>query len=171
MAAWEFQALNNIAEKHGWHKFISMQSYHSLLNREEEREMFPYCRDAGVGLIPWSPFARGRLTRPYNSSKEELTKRQETDHYSDWLIGAITKEDEEIIARVATLAKQKGVSMAQICIAWSLKKGAHPILGLSSNERVDEAVEAIQRVKDGLLTNEDVKHLEELYIPKQAVGW
>jgi aryl-alcohol dehydrogenase-like predicted oxidoreductase len=166
MHAWEFQTLNNIAEKHGWHKFISMQDYHSLLQREEEHEMFPYCRDAGIGIIPWSPLARGWLARPYDVSKSQPTDRQTTDHYTELLIGPITKEDAEIIRRVEELAKKNKVAMAQISIAWSLKKGTNPILGLSSIKRVDEAASVITQMKDGLLTEEDLQYLEAPYVPK-----
>lgn len=166
MYAWEFQALNSVAEKHGWHKFISMQDYHSLLHREEEHEMFPYCRDAGIGIIPWSPLARGWLARPYDVSKNQPTDRQRTDHYAELMIGPITKEDAEIIKRVEQLAKKKDVKMAQISIAWSLKKGTNPILGLSSVERVDEAASVVTQVRDGLLTDEDVQYLEDPYVPK-----
>jgi versiconal hemiacetal acetate reductase len=166
MYAWEFQALNNIAVKHGWHKFISMQDYHSLLHREEEREMFPYCHDAGIGIIPWSPLARGWLARPYDVSESQPTDRQTTDHFSELLIGSITQEDVEIINRVEELAKKKKVTMAQISIAWSLKKGTNPILGLSSIERVDEAAAVVGQVRDGLLTAEDVQYLDERYVPK-----
>ena len=171
MYAWEFQALNNIAANRGWHKFVSMQDYHSLLNREEEREMFPYCRDAGVGIIPWSPLARGWLARPYKSSKDQPTERQNTDHYAELLLGPITKEDADVINRVEELAEKKGVKMAQISIAWSLRKGTLPVLGLSSVERVDEAAAVVKLVKDGLLTDEDVHFLEEPYIPKRTTGF
>jgi aryl-alcohol dehydrogenase-like predicted oxidoreductase len=172
MAAWEFQTLNHIAEKHNWHEFISMQDYHSLLNREEEREMFPYCRDAGIGIIPWSPLARGKLARPYSPTKETgSTERQESDHYADWLIGPVTKEDEEIIKRVEALAEKKGCSMAQVATAWSLGKGVNPIVGLASVERIEEMVGVVELVKKGLLSEEDVKYLEEPYVPKKSVGW
>jgi aryl-alcohol dehydrogenase-like predicted oxidoreductase len=187
MHAWELQTLNNTAEKHGWHKFISMQDYHSLLYREEERETFPYCKDAGIGapgcilfanvrtpdpnigIIPWSPLARGWLARPLEVSKSQPTNRQDTDAFAEMLIGPITKEDEETISRVEALAKKKGVTMAQVSIAWSLKKGVNPILGLSSIKRVDEAVAGVKLAKDGQLTDEDMRYLEEPYIPKQAL--
>ena len=164
MAAWEFQALQNIAKQNGWHQFISTHDYHSLLYRESEREMAPYCKDAGVGLIPWSPLARGLVTRPY---KTEPSARQKEDVYSELLIGKTTKEDIEIIGPVEELA-QKDVSMATIAIAWCLKKGVTPIVGLGSTERVDQAVEAVGFAKAGLLTDEDVKFLEELYLVKPA---
>jgi aryl-alcohol dehydrogenase-like predicted oxidoreductase len=161
MAAWEFQSLQNIAINKGYHKFISMQNYHNLLAREEEREMIPYCQDAGVGIIPWSPIARGALARPYNSRG---TVRENTDGALKMFVRNRESEaDEVIIGRVEELAKKKGLSMAQIALAWSLShEGENPIVGLSSVKRIDEAVESI-RVK---LTEEEILYLEEPYVPK-----
>lgn len=166
MSTWEFHALNNIAEKNGWHQFISMQSHHSLLYREEEREMFAYCQDVGVGIIPWSPLARGLLARPYIVSKSSPTRRQETDAYGFELIGNITTADKIIISRVEELANMKHVAMAQIGISWSLFKGVNPILGLGSIERVEEAVKAVHLG----LAKEDVAFLEQPYLPKAPIG-
>lgn len=161
MAAWEFQTLQNIAERNGWHKFISMQNYHNLIAREEEREMIPYCVDTGVGVIPWSPMARGVLARPWGSRS---TTREATDGALKMLIRSReTETDKAIVDRVEELAKKKGVSMAQVAIAWSLQNpNENPILGLNSKERIDEAVGAI-KVK---LTPEEAKYLEEPYLPK-----
>lgn len=170
MYAWEFQALNNIAKQNGWHTFVSMQNYYSLLHREEEREMLPYCRDAGIGLIPWSPLARGLLTRPYNAAPEQPTVRQTGDPYAAWLIGRTTDEDIKTIKQVEKLAEAKGSSMAQIGLAWCLRKGVNPIVGLSSTRRVDEAVQAVALFEEGFLTDEDVKSLDDLYIPKPALS-
>ncbi|KAL4901082.1 hypothetical protein BDW74DRAFT_187926 [Aspergillus multicolor] len=143
MHAWEFQTLNNIAARNGWHTFISMQDYHSLLYREEEREMHSYCRDAGIGLVPWSPLARGLLARPYKETTENPSVRQNSDVYSEMMMGRVTDVDVQIIGRVEELARKKGVSMAQIAMAWSLKKGVDPIVGLSSVKRVDEAADVV----------------------------
>lgn len=161
MAAWEFQTLQNIAARNGWHQFISMQSYHNLLNREEEREMIPYCLDSGVGLIPWSPLARGALARPWDSRS---TLREETDKWLQNMVrGRETETDKAIVGRVEEVAKKKGVSMAQVATAWSLGKfGIMPIIGLGSMKRIDEAVETVG-VK---LTEEEMGYLEELYLPK-----
>ncbi|KAI2730637.1 hypothetical protein DTO027I6_393 [Penicillium roqueforti] len=161
MAAWEFQSLQNIAERNGWHKFISMQNFHNLLFREEEREMIPYCRDSGVGIIPWSPIARGALARPWGSRS---TVRENTDGALKMVVRSRESEaDKAIIDRVEELAKKKGVSMAQIAIAWSLTHPSeNPILGLHSVERIDEAVAAI-KVR---LSPEEIKYLEEPYVPK-----
>lgn len=171
MYAWEFQALNAIAEKNNWHKFVSMQDYYSLLYREEEHEMHPYCRDAGIGIIPWSPLGRGLLTRPWKVDKKQQTIRETTDVYSQLLIGPTTETDIAIINRVEEVAKAKGCSMAQVAIVWSLKKGVNPIVGLSSTKRVDEAVQAVALSEAGLLTDEDVRYLDELYVPKVPLSF
>ena len=161
MAAWEFQSLQNIAIRNGWHKFISMQNYHNLIAREEEREMIPYCLDSGVSIIPWSPIARGALTRPWGSRS---TVREETDGALKSLVrNRESESDKQIVSRVEELAGKKGVSMAQIAIAWSLSHPSeYPIVGLNSKDRIDEAVASVQ-VK---LTPEEIKYLEEPYVPK-----
>ncbi|OAG33815.1 hypothetical protein AYO21_12089 [Fonsecaea monophora] len=166
MAAWEFQELQNVAEKHGWHKFISMQNYYNLIYREEENEMIPYCNHTGVGLVPWSPVARGALARPY---KTRDTLREKTDNYLKTGIRAKEdKVDEEIVGRVEEVAKKMGKTMAQIAIAWCLsKKDVCPIVGLNKKERMDEAVEAC-KIK---LSDEDIKYLEEPYMPKKRQGY
>lgn len=157
--------LQNIADRHGWHKFISMQNYHNLLYREEEREMLPYCAATGVGLIPWSPIARGALARPYDSRS---TLREGTDAALKRLVREKENEvDKEIIGRVEKVARERGVSMASVAVAWSVGRGCCPIVGLNSKERVEEAVRAV-----GLrLTEEEVRFLEEPYAPKGVVGY
>ncbi|WFD32711.1 hypothetical protein MSPP1_003761 [Malassezia sp. CBS 17886] len=165
MAAWEFQRLQNVAEKHGWHKFISMQNMYSLVYREEEREMIPYCQATGVGLIPWSPLAAGILARPLQSTS---TKRETTDKFLSNLIRSReTEVNQEIVKRVESVAKEKGVPMAQVAIAWVLQKGAYPILGLSSAQRMEEAVGAFQVH----LSDKEVAFLEEPYQPKPVTGY
>ncbi|KAJ6108212.1 hypothetical protein N7523_009535 [Penicillium sp. IBT 18751x] len=161
MAAWEFQTLQNIAAKNGWHQFISMQNYHNLIAREEEREMIPYCLDTGVGLIPWSPMARGALARPWGSRS---TVRENTDGPLKGMIrNRESASDKAIIDRVEELAGKKGVSMAQIAIAWSLSQPKEcPILGLHSIQRIDEAVASLS-IK---LSPEEIQYLEEPYVPK-----
>ncbi|KAH6722781.1 NADP-dependent oxidoreductase domain-containing protein [Leptodontidium sp. MPI-SDFR-AT-0119] len=153
MQAWEFQKLQNIADKHNWHRFISMQNYWNLLHREEEREMVPYCRDANIGLIPWSPLARGALARPFDVRFVGLVRRQGSEAV-----------DEMIIGRVEEVAKKRGVSMAIIALAWSLSKQAWPVTGLNSIERIDEAISSISF----LLSSDEVAYLEELYRPKEV---
>ncbi|RMD44757.1 hypothetical protein DV735_g297, partial [Chaetothyriales sp. CBS 134920] len=166
MAAWEFQELQNVADKHNWHKFISMQNYYNLIYREEENEMIPYCNHTGVGLIPWSPVARGVLSRPFHTRN---TLREKTDGFLKQLIRSRDDEaDEQIVNRVEEVAKKTGHSMAQIAIAWSLsKKDVSPIVGLNKKERIDEAV-AATKIK---LREEDIKYLEEPYQPKRRTGY
>jgi aryl-alcohol dehydrogenase-like predicted oxidoreductase len=159
--AWEFQNLQNIAEKHNWHKFISMQNYHNLLYREEEREMIPYCKATGVGLIPWSPIARGILARPWSQE----THRAKNDQYVTAIKGE-KESDKEIVGRVEEIAKKRGVSMAVVAIAWTIKKGDSPIVGLGSIKRIDEAVDAVHFE----LSDEEAKYLEEPYVPKAVFG-
>ena len=138
------------------HKFISMQNYHNLLYREEEREMHPYCAHAGVGLIPWSPLAQGKLARPWNES----SAREESNPFSG--LFALSDADKAIVDKVEEVAGRLGVSMAQVATAWSLSKGVNPILGLQSEKRIDEAVAAL----DVVLGEEDIKALEEGYVAK-----
>lgn len=164
MATWQFQKLQNTAEKHGWHKFISMQDMYNLLYREEEREMIPYCQNSGVGVIPWFALAAGVLTRPWG---EAPTPRSQDDAFREALLGQ-TDADETIVNRVQEVAQKKGVAMAQVAIAWLLsKKGVNPILGLSSHRRVDEAVAALH-VK---LTEDEIKFLEKPYKPRFVTGY
>lgn len=161
MAAWEFQTLQNIAIRNGWHKFISMQNYHNLIAREEEREMIPYCLDSGVSLIPWSPVARGALARPW-ASRSSL--RETTDVGMNMFVRSRESEsDKAIIDRVEEVAAKKGISMAQVAIAWSLSHPSeYPIVGLNTKARIDEAVASVQ-IK---LTPEEILYLEEPYVPK-----
>ena len=163
MATWEFQTLQNIAEKHGWHKFISMQNYHNLIYREEEREMIPYCKATGIGLIPWSPIARGALARPFND-RESL--REKTDPNVNTRARS-SEADQMIIERVERISKKHEVSMAAVATSWCIRSGDCPIIGLSSIERIDETV---QNVKFKL-ENEDANFLEEPYKPKKVQGY
>ncbi|KAH0286653.1 Aldo/keto reductase, partial [Aureobasidium sp. EXF-3399] len=165
MAAWEFQQLQNIAETNNYHKFISMQNYHNLLYREEEREMIPYCKATGVGLIPWSPMARGILARPWSS---RTSTRESSDNTLKALIrNKETSADEKIVKKVEEMAERKGISMAGVAVGWSVAKGDIPILGLSSKERIDEAC-ANCRVE---LSQREIAELEELYVPKAVSGF
>ncbi|EJD51071.1 Aldo/keto reductase [Auricularia subglabra TFB-10046 SS5] len=168
MWAHEFATLQFTATLHGWTKFVSMQNFYNLLYREEEREMIPFCNKTGVGLIPWSPVARGALTRPYNST---TTRTGSDSMYKTVFADAKgTREgliDEEITNRVEKVAKDKGVSMATVAIAWVLSKGQAPIVGLSSVKRIQDAVDAL-KVK---LTEEETKFLEEAYAPKTVKGF
>lgn len=143
-----------------------MQNYHNLIYREEEREMLPYCRATGVGCIPWSPVARGVLTRPWG---DRSTKREETDNFLKSLIRSKeTEMDKNIVNRLEEVAKKRGVAMALVAIAWSIKQeGVNPIVGLGSKERIDQAVEAVKFK----LSDEEAKYLEEPYMPKAVQGY
>ncbi|KAI9821621.1 MAG: hypothetical protein M1832_003295 [Thelocarpon impressellum] len=165
MMAWEFQALQNIADRRGWHKFICMQNYHNLIYREEEREMIPYCQDTGVGIIPWSPIARGVLARPWH---DRSTHRAETDHLiKSFIHQQADAVDEAIVGRVEETAKKHGVSMFTVAVAWSLSKTyVNPIIGLGSKERIEQACAAVKFK----LPEEDIKYLEDPYQPKVIVG-
>ncbi|KAJ7797743.1 NADP-dependent oxidoreductase domain-containing protein [Mycena olivaceomarginata] len=149
MRTWRFSEMNHIAEKNGWTKFVSMQNEYSLLYREEEREMIPYCKAHGIGIIPWGPLAAGALARPLGTVFESK--------YSDI--------DKTIIGRVEELAKKKGCTMSQIALTWVQMKIDSPIVGISSVERLDQSI-----VKDVELTAEEVKYLEEPYVPKAVRG-
>lgn len=154
MYTWEFAKLQFVAKLNGWTTFTCMQPFYNLLYREEEREMLPFCEDQGIGVIPWSPLARGLLTRPLGIR----TKRSEEDKKSEkWFNNASL----EIVQRVEELATQRVCSMASIASAWVLRKGYAPIVGLTSVQRVDEAIEAF-KVE---LSDEDCTYLEELYRP------
>lgn len=165
MAAWEFQELQWIAKTNRWHQFISMQNYHNLLYREEEREMIPYCKASGVGVIPWSPVARGALCRPFGDRSSE---REKSDGFLKNNIRAFENDiDKQIVDRVEEVAKKNGVSMTCIAMAWSLKQGFNPIIGLNSEKRIDEAVDNAKFE----LSDEDAKYLEEPYKPKTIKGY
>ena len=164
MYAWQFQHLQHVAERHGWTKFISMQNFHNLLYREEEREMLPYCKFDGVGVIPWSPLARGALARPMTDNK---TTRAGSDRIYKMLIeDAAQDSDKHIVEAVEKVAKRKNCSMAQIAMAWSRLKITAPILGISSEKRLKEALDSLS-IK---LDEQDIKELEESYVPRKVLG-
>ncbi|CAK7895638.1 putative aryl-alcohol dehydrogenase Aad16p [[Candida] anglica] len=168
MRATEFAQLQFIAEKNGWFKFISMQNYYNLLYREEEREMIPFCNDSDlgkVGLIPWSPNARGILTRPL--SQQSDTRSAASDKTQTSLgLDALSDADKATIERVESVAKEIGVSMAVVATAWVISKGCAPIVGLNSEERVDDIIKAVQTK----LTPEQIEFLEGAYVSKAVVG-
>lgn len=163
MAAWEFQQLQNTAKVNGWHSFISMQNYYNLLYREEEREMIPYCRNSGVGLVPWSPLARGVLAHPWDSRN---SKREQSDKLLQSLVrkDQNAEVDKEVVIRVSRIAEQRSVSMAVVALAWCFCKDVQPITGLGSKERIDEAVASVGFKLD----NEEIAYLEEPYRPKEV---
>lgn len=159
MYAWQFQKALYAAERHGWTRFISMQNHLNLLAREEEREMMPLCLDQGIGVIPWSPLARGRLTRDWN----EVTERIETDGYGKHLYAATAQADRLVIEAVAAVAARRGVPRAQVALAWLLAKPGvvSPIVGISKSGHLDDALAAL----DIRLSIEEIAELEGPYVP------
>lgn len=162
MYAWQFAKALFLADQHGWTRFVSMQDHYNLLYREEEREMLPLCRDQGIGVIPWSPLARGRLTRDWN----DQTERSRTDEFGKTLY---QPEDRVIVERVAEVAGERGVPRAQVALAWMLGKPGitAPIIGATKPEHIDDAVAAV----DLRLTEEEVARLEEPYVPRRTAGF
>ncbi|SEP81016.1 aldo/keto reductase [Microlunatus flavus] len=162
MYAWQFQKAQNVAIANGWTPFVTMQDHYNLLAREEEREMLPYCVDSGVGVIPWSPLARGRLTRPWDSS----TNRSETDEFGKNLYN---DGDAQIVQSVLDVAQARGVAAASVALAWVLRHPAvtAPIVGASKPHHLDDAVAAI----DLELTDDEVAQLEAAYTPRENAGF
>jgi aryl-alcohol dehydrogenase-like predicted oxidoreductase len=160
MWATEFARMQSVAEKNSWTKFISMQNHYNLCYREEEREMNRYCNETGVGLIPWSPNFGGKLAKPLG---ETSSTRAQT---SSPVGNALTKADQQIISRVEHVAEQKGWKMSQVALSWLRSKGTVPIVGLNSLPRLGEACD----LRGKKLTAEEVKFLEELYVPKNIIG-
>ncbi|CDM59431.1 MULTISPECIES: aldo/keto reductase [Rhizobium] len=165
MYAWQFAKMLYTSRANGWTPFVSMQDHLNLLYREEEREMLPFCQDQKIAVIPWSPLARGRLTRAW----DEKTVRSETDEFGKTLYKQAEDADRAIIGIVGTLAEKHGVSRAQIATAWILQKGAvtAPIIGASKANQLADAVAALS-VK---LTPEDVVAMEEPYVPHRVEGF
>ncbi|CCH59828.1 hypothetical protein TBLA_0B10110 [Henningerozyma blattae CBS 6284] len=159
MLGTEFAEYQFIAEKHGWHKFVNMQTCYNLLYREDEREMLPFCKKNNVAITPWSPLQMGFLARPIT----EKSVRQTTDLVIKAMsLDKFSEADKEIIDRVNKLANKKNLKMATVTLAWLFKKNAFPIVGLNKESRIDDALEAL-KVE---LTEEEVKYLEEPYKPK-----
>jgi aryl-alcohol dehydrogenase-like predicted oxidoreductase len=162
MYAWQFSQALYTADLHGWTRFVSMQNHYNLLNREEEREMLPLCADQGIGVIPWSPLARGRLTRDLDVT----TSRSETDAFGRTLY---VDDDASIIEAVRTIAETRGVSRAQVALAWMLSKPGitAPIIGATKTHHLDDAIAAV----DVRLTPDEVTALEKPYSPRPVVGF
>ncbi len=165
MYAWQFQKALNVSREHGWTQFVSMQNYVNLLYREEEREMLPLCADQGIAVIPWSPLARGRLTRDWNES----TERQETDSFGETLYKATADADRKVIDAVAAVAKARGVSRASVALAWVAQKSeiAAPIVGASKPGHLEDAIAALSLA----LTADEIATLEAPYVPHAVVGF
>jgi 1-deoxyxylulose-5-phosphate synthase len=165
MYAWQFSKAIYTSRAHGWTEFISMQNHVNLLNREEEREMLPLCLDLGIAVMPWSPLARGRLTRPW----DQLSARTETDEFGKTLYTEFPEADRRVVGQVEKIARDRGVPQAQIALAWLLHKKVitSPIVGASKAEHLLDAVAALTLV----LTQEEIQALEGPYVPHHAVGF
>jgi aryl-alcohol dehydrogenase-like predicted oxidoreductase len=166
MYAWQFTKALYLADLHGWTRLVSMQNHLNLLYREEEREMMGVCAAEGIGVIPWSPLARGRLARPW---KSESTKRLETDKFGSGMYGKTEESDKAVVEKLEGIAKQRGVPMAQVALAWLLAKPGvtSPIVGASKPHHLGDAVAALE-VK---LTEEDMAALEAPYVPHPTLGF
>jgi aryl-alcohol dehydrogenase-like predicted oxidoreductase len=166
MYAWQFAKALYVARLHGWTRFVSMQNHYNLLYREEEREMIGLCQSESIAVIPWSPLARGRLTRAWQS---ESTKRFETDLFGKSMYSHTEEADHKVVDRLGQIAEQRALPRAQIALAWLLSKPAvtAPIVGASKPHHLDDAVAALS-VR---LTKEEIASLEEPYIPHPVLGF
>jgi aryl-alcohol dehydrogenase-like predicted oxidoreductase len=166
MYAWQFTKALYLADLHGWTRFVSMQNHYNLLYREEEREMIGVCQSEGIGVIPWSPLARGRLARPWQS---ESTKRYETDRFGTAMYSQTEEADHRVVDRLGQIAAQRGIPQAQLALAWLLSKPAvtAPIVGASKPHHLEDAVAALS-VR---LTHEEIASLEEPYTPHPVLGF
>jgi aryl-alcohol dehydrogenase (NADP+) len=166
MYAWQFARMLYLADQHGWTRFISMQNHYNLVYREEEREMMPLCRAEGVGVIPWSPLARGFLAGNRTRERAGETERARTDAFAHEMY--YTESDFTIVERVLSLAAQRGVSAAQVALAWLLQQEgvSAPIIGASKAHHLEEALAAVELK----LSAEEIKSLEELYQPHPILG-
>ncbi len=165
MYAWQFAGMQHVAERHGWTRFVAMQNHYNLLYREEEREMLPLCRATGVGVIPWSPLARGVLAGNRGRGQERRTTRAASDAFADDLYG---EADFDVVDAVTAVAADRGVSPAQVALAWLLGRPGvtAPIVGATRSEHLDDAVAAV-----GLaLTEQEVARLEGPYRARPVLG-
>jgi 1-deoxyxylulose-5-phosphate synthase len=165
MQAWQFCKALYTADLHGWTRFVSMQPHYNLLYREEEREMLPLCAAEGIGVIPWSPQAREKLTRDWNYT----SVRTETDEAFGRFFAKTEDADRKVVDRVAEIAKARGVPRAQVALAWLLAKPVitAPIVGATKLQQLDDALASVN-VK---LSPDEITSLEELYIPHAVVGF
>ncbi|MEU9151075.1 aldo/keto reductase [Streptomyces sp. NPDC048417] len=161
MYAWEFSKAQYTAERNGWSKFVSMQNHYNLLYREEEREMLPLCADQGVGVLPWSPLARGRLTRDWGT----VTERSTTDNFGDRLY---QDGDRAIVEAVTRIAGDRGVPRAQVALSWLLHQNTvtAPIIGASKPQHIEDAVAAVELQ----LSEKELEELEQPYVPHAIAG-
>ncbi|CAN00895.1 aldo/keto reductase [Clavibacter michiganensis] len=165
MDAWRFSKALHLQRANGWARFVTMQDHYNLVNREEEREMLPLCADEGVGSLPWSPLARGRLTRDWDAT----TDRSETDEFGKTLYAAQEDSDRRVAAAVAEVAGARGVPRAQVALAWVSRNPVvtAPIVGGTKVAHIEDAVASL----DLELTADEVSLLEEHYVPHAVVGY
>jgi aryl-alcohol dehydrogenase-like predicted oxidoreductase len=165
MFAWQFSKALYKADEQSWTRFVSMQNHYNLINREEEREMLPLCASEGIGVIPWSPLARGRLTRDW----DQTTNRSETDEFGKTLYTSAVESDRQVVERVAEVAAKRGVPRAQVALAWLLSKPVvtSPIVGASKPNHLEDAVAAVSLK----LSDDEIRQLEEAYVPHPLVGF
>lgn len=166
MYSWQFAKALYLADLHGWTRFISMQNHYNLLYREEEREMNPLCRAEGIGIVPWSPLARGRLARPWQS---ETTKRSETDRFGNTMYSRTEDADRTVVDCLTHIAQRRGVPQAQVALAWMLTKPeiTAPIVGASKPHHLEDAVAAVSL----RLSPEEILDLEQPYVPHPVLGF
>jgi 1-deoxyxylulose-5-phosphate synthase len=167
MYAWQFCKALYLADRHGWTRFVSMQNHYNLLYREEEREMMKLCQTEDIGVIPWSPLARGRLARPWD--QKSATERAAADDFGRTLYAKTESSDKIIVDRTNEIAQKHGVPPAQIALAWMLHKPyiTSPIVGATGPHHMDDAVAALS-VK---LSAEEIIRLEEMYVPHSVAGF
>ena len=165
MYAWQFATMLHVADANGWTRFATMQNYLNLLYREEEREMLPLCEAEGIGVIPWSPLARGRLTRDW----DEATERSQADEFGRTLYEQTADADRKVVQAVAAVAAARKVPRAQIALAWVLAKPviSAPIVGASKPAHLEDAVAAFEIV----LSDDEIARLEAAYVPHAIVGF
>ncbi|WP_323991562.1 aldo/keto reductase [Nguyenibacter sp. L1] len=165
MYAWQFAKAVYTARQHGWTEFVSMQDHLNLLNREEEREMLPFCRDQGIGVLPWSPLARGLLARDWRES----TARQESDDMTRALYSGTVAADRAVIDAVGRIAAERGIARAQVAMAWVLQQPGvtAPIVGASKPGHLDDALGALSVT----LEAHEIEALEAPYVPHPVVGF
>jgi 1-deoxyxylulose-5-phosphate synthase len=164
MFAWQFSKALYTADAHGWTRFVSMQDHYNLLNREEEREMLPLCADQGIGVIPWSPLARGRLAREW----DDKTERSEQDAFGRVLYDTASS-DRVVVDRVGEIANEQAIPRAQVALAWMLSKPVitAPIVGATKPNHLEDAVAAV----DVQLSDDEITRLEEPYVPHPVAGF
>jgi len=166
MYAWQFCKALYLADLHGWTRFVSMQPHYNLLYREEEREMLPLCQAEGIGVVPWSPLARGRLTRAWESTPS--TERGQTDEYGKLIYSQTADADRQVVDRLGEVSEARGITRAQTALAWMLKKPAvtSPIVGATKPAHLEEAVASLSVD----LSDAEIEALEAPYVPHPVAG-